>query len=103
MTGTFVERDCVVEHEGRCFESGGAQMVDCRDGFRRGVVYAKPGANMVTDWHGNKLADATFGLTFQGNFCSMRSVAFVLDGVRFTGRWCPDWADAVKVRSTKRI
>lgn len=107
---TFIEQDCTVEHEGRHFTCGGAHLVDCTDGFRRGVVYAKVHARslertigVVTDWHGAKLADCTFGPIYQGIFCRMRSVSFTLDGVRYTGRYCPDWADAVRVRSTKKI
>ena len=108
----FVETDCKFTHEGRTFEAGGAWLCDCTDGFKRGVVYAKPiiriaegcpAHGVVTDWHGNEIAKAVFGVPYQGNFCKLRSVSFTVDGVKFTGRYCPDWADAVKVRSTKRV
>ena len=117
---TLLERDCTISHEGREFASGGAWLAKCSDGYWRGVVYAKPAdpiqtpirgqyapsyprRGIVTDWHGNKLADATFGATYRGNYCKMRSVRFALDGVTFTGRYCPDTADAVRVRSTKKV
>lgn len=108
----FVEQACVVEHEGQKFESSGAWLAKCSDGYMRGVVYAKPMGykpysptcgGIVTDWHGNKLADAVYGRQYQGNLCKMRCVAFTVDGVKYAGRWCPDWADAVRVRSTKRV
>lgn len=120
MTGTFVETDCKFEHGGRMFEAGGAFLADCSDGFRRGVVYAKPADvqgisdrlgrrfnratyGIVTDWHGNKLADAEFGEEYQGNFCKMRAVSFTIDGVKYAGRYCPDWADMIRVRSTRKV
>ena len=109
----FVEESCTISHEGRTFEAGGAWLCDCTDGYRRGVVYAKvtnesPSGvgyswGVVTDWHGNQIAKAEFKPTYQGNFCRMRSLSFVVDGVKFSGRWCPDWADAVRVRSTRKV
>lgn len=115
---TFVETNCVIEHEGQTFESGGAWLCDCTDGYRRGVVYAKPdkmnhdwreamqftASGVVTDWHGNVLAKATFGPVYRGGFgAKMRSVRFTVDGVTYTGRYGCDWAQAVRVRSTKRV
>lgn len=112
---TFIEQNCTVEFNGSKFTSGGAHIVDCPDGFRRGVVYAKPASEalqlspnkpcpgIVTDWHGNKITSAYFGPVYRGNFCKMRSVSFTLDGIKYTGRYCPDWATAVRVRSTKRV
>ena len=110
MSTTFVETDCMITHEGKTFESGGSYLVDCTDGYRRGVVYAKPigtpnttGCPCVTTWHGEYIASAHFGREYRGNFCRMQSVSFTLDGVRYTGRYCPDWSQAVKVRSTRII
>jgi hypothetical protein len=99
----FVEENCTITHEGKEFISGGAWIADCTDGYRRGVVYASPTKKCVTDWHGNKIADAVFGPIYQGNYCKMQSVSFIVDGVKFSGRYCPDWACAVRVRSTKRV
>lgn len=103
--GTFVESDCTIEHEGQKFESGGAWLCHCSDGIMRGVVYAKPVkgsySGTVTDWHGNHIANARFGPVYRGAFCNMRAVSFVLDGKRFYGRYCPDWAEAVRVRSSR--
>ena len=122
MDSVFVEADCKIVHEGREFESGGAWICDCSDGYRRGVVYAKPAEpshvgefcrirpieyprrGIVTDWHGTKIADAVFGVPYRGGFgAKMRSVRFTLGGVTFTGRYGCDWASAVRVRSTKKI
>lgn len=117
---TFIETDCTIRHEGLKFTAGGAWMADCTDGYRRGAVYVRPNdpphdgprpyrsclrpcRGTVTDWHGNKIADARFGAEYFGPFCKMRAVSFTVDGVRFTGRYCPDWSQLVRVRSTKRV
>ena len=110
----FVEQDCTFQHEGQQFTNGGAWLADCSDGYRRGVVYAKPdgkrgmygyemmNSGIVTDWHGNLIAKATFGQVYRGGFgAKMRSVYFVLDGIAYAGRYGCDWADAVRVRSTR--
>ena len=117
---TFVETGCTIAHEGQTFEAGGAWLADCSDGYRRGVVYAKPDTHhnmgcksarepnaacpgQVTDWHGHTLARAYFGPVYRGNYCKMRSVTFTYGGVTYTGRYCPDTSLAVRVRSTKKI
>lgn len=98
-----IEQDCTVEHEGKKYEASGSYLVRCSDGFSRGIVYAGKDCRSVTTWHGEKLADATFGATWQGNFCKMRCVSFTVDGVRYRGSYCPDWADAIKVKSTRKV
>lgn len=120
MPDTFIERDCTIVHEGKEFESGGSWLADCTDGYRRGVVYVKPADNdinpgqswraplpscngIVTTWKGEKIADAQFGARYQGNYCRMRAVSFTVAGVRFTGRYCPDSSQAVRVRSTMKM
>lgn len=105
MESTFVETDCTVEHEGKRYTSGGACIVDCSDGYRRGVVYVGRdlGQDIVTDWHGNTIALARLGPVYRGNFCRMQSVSFTLHGVRYHGRYCPDWAQCVRIRSTKKV
>lgn len=99
----FIEENCEIELQGQKFESGGAFIAYCTDGYMRGVVYAKPELRAVTTWHGKLIAEASFGRTYQGNFCKMRSVLFEIDGIRFTGRYCPDWAQMIRVRSTKKV
>jgi len=103
MTATFIESDCSIQHNGQSFTAGGAHICDCSDGYRRGVVYVRPEAKEVTDWHGNKLATANFGRVYQGNFSRMQAVTFIHDGITFHGRYCPDWSQALRVRSTKRV
>ena len=105
----FVEDRCTVEFQRKTFTSGGAFIAPCSDGFARGVVYVKAGlpngarGHVVTDWHGNTIARAELGPVYRGNFCKMQAVTFTLDGVRFHGRYCPDWANMVRVRSTKKV
>ncbi len=103
MLDTFVETDCTVSHNGQEFSAGGAFLADCSDGYRRGVVYAQAVCLRVTDWHGNIVAPARFGRIYRGNYCRMQSVSFVIAGVTYTGRYCPDTADMVRVRSTRRV
>jgi hypothetical protein len=99
----FIEKSCTIKHRGKSYTSGGSFVANCSDGYARGVVYVDPKENRVTTWHGKKIATASLGRTFQGNFCKMRSVSFEFAGAKFTGRYCPDWADAVKVRSTTKV
>lgn len=48
-TQTTVERDCVFEHQGRKFESGGAFVSP-------DFLIAYPGANgVLNDWHGRQI------------------------------------------------
>jgi hypothetical protein len=108
---TFIEQDCTVTHEGRDFTAGGAWLADCTDGYRRGVVYVNDAGCdpycqaevAVTDWHGNVLARGVVGARYRGNHCRMRCLTFTHNGVVFTGRYCPDTSQAVRVRSTKKI
>jgi hypothetical protein len=123
---TFIEDDCTIEHEGRTFKSGGSWLCDCSDGYRRGVVYVKPPKigydtthlrriiraggehprscyGFVTTWHGEQIAGAGFGPIYQGNFCRMRAVTFTFEGVTFTGRYCPESSQAVRVKSTRKV
>lgn len=112
MENTFVESDCTITHQGKSFTCGGAWIADCTDGRQRGVVYVKPEKpecgrdrypfachGIVTDWHGNKIAAAYFGNIYQGNYCRMRVVTFTHNGRRFSGRYCPDTSQAVRVTS----
>ena len=99
----FVEKDCVIEHEGKKFESGGAFICLCTDGYIRGVVYSTMDQESVTTWHGEKIADAEYGPEYRGNFCKMQAVTFEHGGVKFHGRYCPDWSQMIRVRSTKKV
>lgn len=109
MDTQFMETDCKITHEGREFDSGGAYILPCTDGKWRGVVYVKINNDSptwrgvyrgtVTTWKGEKIADCS-ATYFDGNFCRMSAVSFDWNGHHFTGRYCPDWADACKVHST---
>lgn len=59
----FVERDCIIEHNGLKFELGGAIVTDSR-------LIAYPAENgILKDWHGNQIG------TWQ-EICSRRAVFF---------------------------
>ncbi len=96
----FFEKDCTITHQGKTFEAGGAWLAQCSDGKWRGVVYVNTSKGTVTDWHGNHIAKVRWS-NYRGNFCKMRRVSFTYQGSNFVGDYCPDWADACKVRSTK--
>ena len=110
----ILETDCTIEHDGQTYASGGAHLLPCTDGKYRGVVYVKMIAQTtpaglpwehratVTTWHGEHIADASF-TDYQGNFCKMRRIGFTWQGIKFIGDFCPDWAEACKVRSTKPV
>lgn len=122
MANVFIEENCTIEHEGKQFTSGGAWLCDCSDGKRRGVVYVNPPMNgqykscggamiacasrgwgNVTTWHGKLIAKAYFGERYQGTYCRMQSVSFELNGVKYSGRYCPDTSGACRVTSTRPI
>lgn len=97
---TFIESNCTIEHEGKIFEAGGAYLLDCTDGKKRGVVYCSD-KRTVTTWHGDFIARLDTYTAYRGNFCRMARITFTLDGKKYIGEYCPDWSEAVKVRSTK--
>jgi len=101
MENTFVETDCKFTHDGQTFESGGSYLLPCTDGRMRGVVYVNNSKRSVTTWHGEHIASLDTTSTYRGNFCTMRRITFTYQGRKFIGEYCPDWADACKVRSTK--
>jgi hypothetical protein len=95
------ETDCTITHEGQKFESGGAYLLPCTDGKVRGVVYVNRKAGTVITWHGETIARLDAYTEYRGNFCKMARISFTHEGRKFVGDFCPDWADACKVRSTK--
>ena len=100
MPNTFNETDCTFEHNGTAYEAGGAYMAKCSDGKMRGLVYINEKTHSVTTWRGETIARCTWS-DYRGNFCKMRRVSFTYQGKKFIGDYCPDWSEAVKVRSTK--
>lgn len=97
----MLEKNCTITHEGKVYESGGAYILPCNDGKLRGVVYVRGNLKEVTDWHGNLIARLDTYRNYRGNFCRMARITFTYDGRKMVGEYCPDWADACKVRSTK--
>lgn len=101
MTEPLIERDCTIEHQGQTFSAAGAILAPCADGRWRGVVYESATSQDVCTWHGKRIARATWGRPYQGNYCRMQSVRFDWQGMTFIGRYCPDSSQAIKVRTTK--
>lgn len=85
MSETWVEPECVVAHEGRSFESGGAYVSD--DHL---VAYTSEGG-VLTDWHGNPIGAWRATSTWKTPRCWVSSTmsqieARLSDGRRYTGR-----------------
>jgi hypothetical protein len=83
--GVYIERDCVIEHDGRRFESGGASV-------SRAFLIAYLGKNgVLSDWHGRRLG--TYRITSTWRIHSwvsrtMHQVEAAVAGVTYTGRSC---------------
>ena len=103
MDTTFVETNCKFSHEGIEFESGGSYIGKCSDGLYRGIVYVDFTRKVVTTWHGEVIAPLDRWTLYRGNFTRyMARISFTYNGIKFIGDYCTQWADACKVRSTKK-
>jgi hypothetical protein len=97
----MLEQNCTIEHEGKTYEAGGSYLLPCTDGKVRGIVYVDTQNRTVTTWHGELIARLDALTYYRGNFCRMARISFTHEGRKFIGDYCPNWADACKVRSTK--
>lgn len=83
--GVYIEHDCVIEHDGQRFESGGAFVSPA-------FLIAYLGKNgVLSDWHGRRLG--TYRITSTWRMASwisrtMHQVEAAVAGVRYTGRSC---------------
>ena len=97
---------CTFEHEGNEFTAGGAIIGYCKDKKYHGRIYIvkdkQTGKMIASTWHGEKIANLDTLTDYRGNFCKMRRISFTLNGIKFIGDYCPDWAECVNIRSTKR-
>jgi len=79
----FVERDCIIEHEGRAFEAGGAIVTPT-------AIAAYVAADgVLTDWHGNSIGrwreTARWRMrSYLGSY--MHQLEATVDGIVYTGR-----------------
>lgn len=81
----YVERNCVVEHEGHRFEAGGAFVSPTH------IIAYLSREGVLTDWHGRRLG--TYRITSTWPIHSwisrtMHQVEAVVSGVTYTGRSC---------------
>ena len=93
---SYVERDCVFEHEGRKFEAGGAVVTDDAAVAYLNIGNVTPDSPqqrigwMLVDWHGRKLGDveSITGWETPRSFVSNRmyQVTARINGIRYTGR-----------------
>jgi hypothetical protein len=88
----FIERDCVITHEGRTFEAGGAAVTpewalaypDIPGGEYRGAFGA------MRDWHGNEIGTCRVTARWKtprswvsSHMCQIEAT---IGGVKYTGR-----------------
>lgn len=106
--GTFMDQNCMIEHEGQKFESGGAFIaLNKKTGKLGGRVYTHcnpdKGVYEVSNWHGTIKIKASFGTIWTSNFGDRRrSVYFWYEGKAFYGMWCSiDFNELVSVREIK--
>lgn len=94
----YVERDCVIEHEGRKFEAGGAVVTP---DYVIGYVGKPVGDGMgcerfgdasrreLTDWRGNRIGHIALGAGWRVRSyigSRMYQAYATVDGVTYTGR-----------------
>jgi len=85
---TYVERDCIVTHEGRSFEAGGAVVTpEVCIGY---VGKVANGHRELTDWHGKPIGTILLGNGWPTprNYLSSRmyQAYATVNGVTYTGR-----------------
>jgi hypothetical protein len=79
-----IEKECVIEHDGKKYESGGAFIVD-----NIGAVYGDWNFKTVSNWHGTIKIPARYGKEFKSNMGDKRRhVWFKREGKIFHGVWC---------------
>jgi hypothetical protein len=99
----FVEQECILEHEGKKFESGGTWLAKRKDNDKlEGTFYAYPKEFSVGSWDGSIKVKATFGHSWRSNFGDVRqSIYFTYKGVNFYGVYYKTNSDIVRVREIK--
>ena len=81
---TVIETNCVIEHEGHRFESGGSVIYD-----NYIIAYMSTDMNTITNWHGEFIARArvTKSWTIRSYMSNkMHQVYITVNGVHYTGR-----------------
>lgn len=103
VEGTFMDRNCVLEFQGREFESGGAFIGQNKQGKLGGVMYVCEKEKAVMNWHGTIKIPARFGRVWKSNMGDRRrAVYFQYAGRRFFGMWSNmDFNMSVRVRQVK--
>lgn len=84
LNASYVETDCIFEHAGRKFESGGAVITPDY------IVCYPRSDGKVCDWHGNVLGEAFVLSSWRTprSFLAARMYSFAVyvQGVRYVGR-----------------
>lgn len=81
--GVYVERECVVQHEGQKLEAGGAVVTSEQ-------IIAYLGRNGdLHDWHGQKLGTFRISASWPIHSCmsdTMHQIEALVNGINYTGR-----------------
>lgn len=81
--GPCIEKDCVIEHEGRKFESGGSVVTD-------NYLIAYPGkGGVLKTWHGKPIGTWRIVASWRVNSAYgsyMHQIEATVDGITYTGR-----------------
>lgn len=107
IRGTFIERECILEHEGRKYESGGAWIGAHRDTGRLGgllYVHRTEGqATHVGSWGDSLRLDAYFGRTWRSGWGDERQVVYFTYVERpFYGIWYKSAGDFLRCWETRK-
>jgi hypothetical protein len=101
---TCMEQKCIVEFEGKKFESGGSFIgIDKKTGLHGGIVYGDYHKRIVSNWHGDIKVNAMYGNGYSSNMGDSRChVWFTYKGINFHGIWCGmEWSQIIRVKEVK--
>lgn len=102
MNSTCIETNCIIEHEGRKFESGGAFIGIDKNGKHGGIVYAYEKESKIGNWHGNIKLNARFCREYRSNMGDKRqSVYFKWNGISFYGIYFKQNSEIIRCKEIK--
>jgi hypothetical protein len=102
---TCLERKCIINFQGKEFESSGAFIgINPKTGKHGGIVYGDWDYKMVGNWHGDIKIPAHYGKEYESNMGDKRrSVWFTYKGIKMYGIWCSiNWNQMIRVKEVKQ-
>jgi hypothetical protein len=102
QTGSFIEKKCCIEHEGKKFCSGGSWLCQRVDtGKFVGILYGDWNKKIISSWDGSLKIPAYYSShDFRNNFgAECCTVHFKWNDHYFYGRWSGmEWSQIIRVR-----